>query len=241
MLEKILHGGNFAAISALLSAHSVLKKDKSLRPMALQMGQEFEAALTASPLPDGSKKLIPQLMQKYPITEADIAAGLLDPAPVAKIVRDRIEADSAAQDPALRNATLIAAYEAILTQMLTPVLAAPDGMEPMQWAINRQLLAQSAITGATKRMFEEGITEKAVIGLARSIAVEVEDVGQAWLELQNAMDIAVRVQAEGQSQSNHGDFVDTVLARVAELARDGDYTTASARIDDALQEAYWTR
>lgn len=51
------------------------------------------------------------------------------------------------------------------------------------------------------------------------------------------MDIAVRVQAEGATQSNHSDFVDKVLQRVAALARNGEYTSASAEIDDALSQA----
>ncbi len=200
MFEKILHGGNFAAcfgaiattaadlgicggtatgISALLSAHAVFKKDASLKPLALQMGGAFETALKASPLPGDTKKLIPQLMTKYPVSEEDIAKGILEPAPVAAIVRARIEDARETEDPALTGEALVKSYEAILTQMLTPVLAAPAGMDPMHWAIQRQLLAQTAITGATKRMFEEGVTEKAIIGLAQKISAETDNVGQA--------------------------------------------------------------
>ncbi len=257
MIEKILHGGNFAAcfgaiattaadlgicggtatgISALLSAHAVIKRDKNLTPLAHQMGQAFEAAVKASPLPADTKKLIPQLMAKFPVSEEDIAKGILEPAQVAAIIRARIEnaREKGTEDPALTGAALVKAYEAILTQMLTPVLAAPVGMEPMQWAINRQMLAQSAITGATKRLFEEGVTEKAIIGLAQKIAAETNDIGQAWTELQNAMEMAVRVQADGRVASNHGDFVDVVLHRVAALSADGEYKSAGDEIDAAL-------
>ena len=255
MFEKILHGGNFAAcfgaiattaadlgicggtatgISAVLSAHAIIKKDKTLAPLAQQMGAAFEAAVKASPLPSDTKKLIPQLMRKFPVTEEDIAKGILEPAQVAAIVRARIEDARGKEDPALTGDALVRAYEAVLTQMLTPVLAAPVGMEPMQWAIQRQLLAQTAITGATKRMFEEGVTEKAIIGLAQKIAAETENVGQAWVELQNAMEMAVRVQADGRVTSNQGGFVDEVLHRVAELSAEGEYGSAGDEIEAAL-------
>lgn len=60
---------------------------------------------------------------------------------------------------------------------------------------------------------------------------------QAWRDLENAMEIAVKVQAEGRTISNHGDFVDKVLSRVAALPADGDYATASDSIDAALADA----
>jgi len=255
MFEKILHGGNVAAccmtiattaaeigitggtttgISGALSVLAVFKKDPSLKDLAQQMGAAFEEAVKASPLPSDTKKLIPQLMRKFPVTEEDIAKGILEPAPVAAIVRARIEDARGKEDPALTGDALVKAYEAILTQMLTPVLAAPAGMDPLHWAIQRQLLAQTAITGATKRMFEEGVTEKAIIGLAQKIAAETADVGQAWAELQNAMEMAVRVQADGRVTSNQGGFVDEVLHRVAELSAEGEYGSAGAEIDAAL-------
>ena len=98
-------------------------------------------------------------------------------------------------------------------------------------------MARSEKSGESDRLRDEGITEKAIIRLALRIVIDTDNVGQAWLELQNAMDIAVRVQAEGRITSNHGDFVDTVLARVAELAKGGDYTAAGAEIDAALEQA----
>lgn len=258
MIEKILHGGNFAAcfgalattaadlgvlggtatgISALLSGVAVIKKDASLKPLAEQMGEAFVEAVTASPLPDEAKRLIPQLMQKYPIREDDIAAGGLVAAKVADITRARIEANRQAEDPALTGAALLNAYEAILTQTLTPVLAAPAGVDPLQMAVYRELLARSESSGAADKLRDEGITEKAIVRLAQRIAADTEDVGQAWLELQNAMDIAVRVQKEGTTPSNHGGFVDVVLARVAELSREGEYASASEAIDEALKQA----
>ncbi|MEO0872650.1 MAG: hypothetical protein AAFY19_11955, partial [Pseudomonadota bacterium] len=73
------------------------------------------------------------------------------------------------------------------------------------------------------------------IRLAQRIAREIEDVGQAWLELQSAMDIAVRVQQDGKTGSNHEGFVDEVLRRVADLAAEGEYERANAETDQALE------
>ena len=102
--------------------------------------------------------------------------------------------------------------------------------------LTRALLAMSEESGRFRDLRDEGITEKAIIRLAQRIAGETEDVGQAWVELQNAMDIAVRVQAEGRVGSNLGDFVDEVLRRVAELTREGENVAALARIEEALAE-----
>ena len=101
-------------------------------------------------------------------------------------------------------------------------------------ALEKQLLELSAKSGRTDNLREEGITEKAIIRLAQRVASDTDDVGQAWLELQSAMDVAVRVQADGRVTSNHGDFVDEVLKRVAALSAEGDYASAGEEIDAAL-------
>jgi len=103
-------------------------------------------------------------------------------------------------------------------------------------ALSEKLMQLAEQQGRADTLRDEGITEKAIIRLAQRISASTDDLGQAWLNLQNAMDIAVRVQAEGQGGSNHGDFVDTVLARVAELSRDGAYTEAGDAIEAALAE-----
>ena len=115
--------------------------------------------------------------------------------------------------------------------------ASPDTEQTAQDHVADQTVDLAQSSGAAQKLAEAGITENAVIGLAQRIAADTDNAAQAWLELQNAMDIAVRVQAEGAVKSNHGDFVDTVLARVADLAKEGDYTAAGDAIDDALTEA----
>lgn len=79
-----------------------------------------------------------------------------------------------------------------------------------------------------------GITDAALIELARRVSADVADLQQAFRELVNAVEIAIRVQQEGRQGSNLGAFVDEVLARVAELAATGAYDEATAAIDAAL-------
>ncbi|WP_244301447.1 tetratricopeptide repeat protein [Stappia sp. P2PMeth1] len=79
-----------------------------------------------------------------------------------------------------------------------------------------------------------GITDAALIELARRISADVADPQQAFRELENAVEIAIRVQQEGRQGSNLGAFVDEVLARVASLAATGAYDEATVEIDAAL-------
>ena len=95
-------------------------------------------------------------------------------------------------------------------------------------------LEQSEASGDAERLRAAGITENALIELAQRVAADTEDLKQAWTELQNAMEMAVRVQADGKVTSNHGDFVDVVLKRVAELSAEGEYESAGEEIDAAL-------
>ncbi|MCA3517385.1 MAG: tetratricopeptide repeat protein [Rhodobacter sp.] len=81
-----------------------------------------------------------------------------------------------------------------------------------------------------------GITDDALIGLARRIAADVADPAAAFRELENAVEIAIRVQAEGRQGSNLGNFVDGVLRRVAALAAQNQYDTAAREIDAALEQ-----
>lgn len=79
----------------------------------------------------------------------------------------------------------------------------------------QKLLDIAETKGMSDRRHAEGIADTATIRLAQRIATGTGDVGQARLELQNGMNIAVRVQKEGHTPSNHGDFVDNVLRRMA--------------------------
>lgn len=100
----------------------------------------------------------------------------------------------------------------------------------------RELKAMvAALTRATAAR-ASGITDDALIGLARRIAADVADPAAAFRELENAVEVAIRVQAEGRQGSNLGGFVDEVLRRVAALAAQNQYDTAAKEIDAALEQ-----
>src|SRR5262249_29930947 len=56
----------------------------------------------------------------------------------------------------------------------------------------------------------------------------------ALRELERAVDVAVEVADEGRRGSNTGDFVDTVLARIAEKSAAGRFDEAAAVADAAF-------
>ena len=74
------------------------------------------------------------------------------------------------------------------------------------------------------RAASPGLTEDALIALARRVAGDVNDPDSALRELENAVEIAARVQA--------GDEPD--LSPVASLSRQGDHDAAAAEIDALL-------
>jgi tetratricopeptide (TPR) repeat protein len=256
MLRKALHTGNIAAsisvaataadvtfaggavttISVTLSTLAIFKKgDRATKDLSKQIATAMEAAFAATSLPKEQLKHVAQMLFLYPVTEGALAKGNLDAGCIATDMCDHIA--GTAIDPAHKTEAALSAYMEILTDTLAPVLVAPAGVETLNFAILKEMLARSETSGQSNRLREEGITEKAIIRLAQRIANDTDEVGQAWLELQNAMDMAVSVQAAGKNPSNHGEFVNNVLAHVAEFAKDGDYTAASAEIEGALAKA----
>jgi len=251
MVEKVLHAGNIAvafssvataadltvtggagaAISASLSATDLFKRssDKDARPLAQKMAAHMQDVLDRSHLTEGRKRVATQMLALYPPSKSDLAAGNMDAPTVATTLRARV-ADTAT-DPAHKTDTALDDFAGILADTLAPFLEPQDHKDAML----QELLARTGSSGQSDRLRNEGITETAIIRLAQRIARETDNLGQAWLDLQNAMDIAVRVQQEGRLPSNHGDFVDEVLARVTGLAAEGEYTAASDAIATALE------
>ncbi|MEM5518981.1 tetratricopeptide repeat protein [Henriciella sp. AS95] len=227
-----LTGGAGAVITSALSALEIFKKAKPEdRELAKIMADAAQTHLRQAHVTGDRRKIVIQMMALHTASYEDMAKGNMDAPTVAKNICAQIKAT--AKDSEHRSATALANYQALLVAILTPLLEPPNASEAMQ----QELLRRTEVSGEAQRLRDIGITEKAIIRLAGRITTETDDVGQAWLDLQYAMDIAVRVQAEGQIQSHHGDFVDTVLKRVAELAKDGEYATASDEIDVALSQA----
>lgn len=263
MLEKTLHTGNVAAafgvlattasdltvcggaataISGASSVLAIFKKDDATHALVEQMGAPFMAAMEASPLGDDAKKLIPQLMEQFPVTENDIAAGNLVAAQVAGIVRTRIEA-AEGLDPALTQTALLDAYRAILTLTLDPVMDAPGGLDAMQAAIAREELQRStkqnellnaihANQEVDMRLKAAGVSEEAIFEQAQKILSEVTGLDQAWKEIIGFVERQTQLNAKASQNSNISDLD----RAVAELSREGKYRQASKTIEDALEQ-----
>ena len=258
MIDKPLHAGNIAvaiasaataadltftagagaAITSMLSGVELFKKStRDQKSLAKSMATDLQRHLDNSHLTPDRKKITVQMLERFPPGKTDLAAGNMDAATIAANMRAQISATDG--DGAHRTPTALDDYTAILTATLTPYLEPQTEEQAVQQELLARtdaLLKQSETSGQSDRLRDEGITEKAIIRLAQRIARDTDDVGQAWLELQNAMDIAIRVQHEGRVKSNQGDFVDEVLKRVADLSAEGDFTSASAAIADALAE-----
>ena len=230
-------GGAGTLISTALATSEVFKNaDTHVQVAALRLGDALDAEMAKSDLTPGRKGIVLKMLSYYWPTALEIAEGDRVATKVLAQMVNRIH-DKPLDDEV--NDRAVGDFEAIVGPALETALEPQTESEAFeQVALGRlnQILDQSKSTGGYQRLLDEGITEKAIIRLAQRIAGETEDVGQAWVELQNAMDIAVRVQAEGRVGSNLGDFVDEVLARVAELTREGENVAALARIEEALAE-----
>ncbi|MET4129430.1 tetratricopeptide repeat protein [Roseovarius sp. MBR-6] len=251
MVEKVLHAGNVSAcVGAVVTAAetsvfggatlmigaalSGLALFRGLKPaeqsVAQDMARALDQYLARAHLTPDRKRIMVQMLSNYPPTHTDLARGNMLAETIADHMRGHITTH--ATDPAHCGQTALDDYAAMLRALLAPVLTPSDATQAML----TELLARTDKSGQSDRLRDEGITENAIIRLAQRIARETDDLGQAWLDLQNAMDIAVRVQQEGRIPSNHGDFVDEVLARATRLSATGDYTAASSAIAEALAE-----
>jgi hypothetical protein len=86
-----------------------------------------------------------------------------------------------------------------------------------------------------RRAESAGLERFVILALARRIT-NVETVEQALIELERAVEIAIKVQEEGALGSNSGAFVDEVLRRVAALSRQGLFDEAADAADDAFAQ-----
>jgi len=231
--DLTLTAGAGTAIGAGLSAYALVTGSKAYKKLAKE-----ESAFAASASEEIDKMalnrdrkiiLMQMLGAAFPTLD-DMAQGAWAEATVAKTMRQRMAEDTS-QDREWRMAQALDDYEAALVAILAPYMVPDSKIE----ASANELLRTMKGTGGFQRLLDEGITEKAIIRLAQRVAGDVEDVGRAWVELQNAMEIAVRVQADGHRASNHPDFVDEVMARVAALAAEGDYAGAGDEIAEALR------
>ena len=103
-------------------------------------------------------------------------------------------------------------------------------------AIVAKLMEALAKRGDTAGAERAGVSSEAIIRLAKRVKVDIDDFDQALLELERAVSVAVEVANEGRRSSNVGDFVDLVLARIAEKSASGQFHEAAMEADAAFAQ-----
>ena len=86
------------------------------------------------------------------------------------------------------------------------------------------------------RLRQAGITENALIELARRVSADVTEPDQAFRELERAVGIAIDVQTRAASAIIPGDLVDEVLRQMAAQSAIGDFDGAAATGRSAYQD-----
>lgn len=210
------------------------------------MPQEMQDCFGQFHLSDGHKNIVIQMAKKFPLKEIDMSKKNSNAETIATNICKAIDERNADVDPALKTATALSDYEALLTATLTPSLEPVDQASADVHVVLEHtsvmdqklytLMTQTEATGEQKRLHDFGDTENALIKLARRMAWDTQELEAAWAKLQNAMEIAMKVQADGHNTSKHGGFVDEVMRRVAKLAPLGEYASTSAQIVEALDE-----
>jgi acyl-CoA reductase-like NAD-dependent aldehyde dehydrogenase len=103
-----------------------------------------------------------------------------------------------------------------------------------------EIVAKLDALSETKRAAEAGIERETILALAQRLKPdEVIDLDQAVKELTAAVETAITVSQQGTRDSNLGDLVDTVLARIADKTRAGDIDGAASEADRGFAE--WER
>src|SRR4051794_39015773 len=100
-----------------------------------------------------------------------------------------------------------------------------------------ELVAVLEAKGVLRAAEPAGLERQTVVELARRLKPDdALDFDQAVRELERAVAVALDVIARGEQGTNHGEFVNAVLARVAGKTRIGDLDGGASTIDEGLAE-----
>lgn len=147
------------------------------------------------------------------------------------------------QTEAVFRAIITCAYEAVRSEPVfqesyrgfydEAVLSKLDNIEEGVAAI----LAKLNDTGETARAQAVGINEAALIKLAEKASENsISDTNQAFIELTNAVERLIELQAKAARGSNLDDNLQRVMREMAALSAKGEFVLATQRGESALQE-----
>jgi tetratricopeptide (TPR) repeat protein len=263
MLEKSLHranivaafatladlagaGGASTAIGAALSGVALVNAaDRDRQALARQMAKALEAHIAATAPNADRRAILGQMLARTELTAEALARGNLNPATVARGLRERIAA--IATDPEHRLPDTLDAFEALLCATPTPILNDPATVPQTQQAVNRELLERmAALEKMVAALTREGqararaahINEGLLIALARRYAEgDPQDFDAALRGLERALQVAAEERQRGALPANTGDAVNAVIARVDELNERGEIDAAAQAIADEAARA----
>ena len=189
-------------------------------------------------------RLVMQMIEQIDATPANIAQCNLDAARLTETLLAAFAGVSDYQAPAVQSlfrATVTDAYTRLFANSdfvasVTPalwekVLKGQEAADDKADSRHQEQMTFHRQTDEYRRMRDAQITENAIFKLITQSENMTDNPADSWAQFQAWVDTAIKVQTEGAQGSNHADFVDRVLARVAELSRNGDYDVASASID----------
>jgi tetratricopeptide (TPR) repeat protein len=101
----------------------------------------------------------------------------------------------------------------------------------------RLLMAELDARGLTGKAEAAGLERQAMIRIAGRLRPDERlNFDQAVVEVEHAVGIALEVIARGERGGNQDAFVETVLRRLAETTRAGEFDRGSRDVDDALRD-----
>lgn len=109
-----------------------------------------------------------------------------------------------------------------------------DGQRAQNEQLNRMEAVLSAMESKLASAPSKEITDELLIELARRVSADISNPQQAFVELENMVEIAIHGRWKEREGSNLGPFVDEVLNRVSEFTAQGALDDATAAIDAAL-------
>lgn len=224
--DLTLAGGAATLIGGALSVSALVKRaEHGQKDMARQIATGLTDHLGGNHMTEDRKRILAQTLAAYIPTDQDLAMGSMNAKKIAATMRDRIMAQ--ATDPEHKTAVALADYERTLTAMLNPVLKPASQTEAML----QELLARTEEPGEAQRLRDAGITEEAIILLARRIATDTSDLNQAWRTLQNAMGAAIEQRQRLEPKAT--DYKRKFNELVAELTRQSNlpYEVQKARAE----------